>query len=75
MEVTWKELINGKKRNSDMIEKKNNAHRLAFALWQKSADDLRTLARELHYEPRQLRIDMVDLIHFIWEIESELKES
>ena len=55
-----------------MNEKKNNAHRLAYALYQR-ADDPATverLARILDYFPSQLAKDMNDLKEYLNALEA-----
>ena len=56
-----------------MNKKKNNAHRLAYALFQR-ADDPATverLARILDYVPSQLAKDMNNLKEYLTDLEAD----
>ena len=55
-----------------MSEKKNNAHRLAYALYQRADDPatIERLARILDYVPSQLAKDMNDLKEYLTSLEA-----
>lgn len=57
------------------FERKNNAKRLAWAIY-RSADDftIKQLARLLNYHEGQLREDINDLPAYISELEAKLSE-
>lgn len=57
------------------IERRNNAKRLAWAIY-RSADDftIKNLARLLNYYEEQLRQDINDLPAYISELEAKLSE-
>ena len=75
-EYSWKQYFSDEKyQNSQMTEKKIDAHRLAYAIYCESAyqPTISTLARVLHYDENQLKKDMVSLYEYLNEIETELK--
>lgn len=61
---------------SSETEIKNNAHRLAYALYCICEDGFRinAMAKTLNYEPNQLQTDLKDLYSYIREIEQNIRE-
>lgn len=60
---------------TNCFERKNNAKRLAWAIY-RNADDftIKQLARLLNYHEGQLREDINDLPAYISELESKLSD-
>lgn len=57
-------------------EKKNNAHRLAFALSCIADDSYRIqyVAKFLNYESAQFKIDLKDLFSYLSDLERKINE-